>query len=103
MLQKNLTIFGDFNYPEIDWDNLYCNKNEEHCASIFLHQIISNNLVQKVKEPTHFKPNCKPSLIDLVLTKIPNSIGNIAHHPPLSMSHHHVLIITKKTIQTMLL
>ena len=66
---KDLIIFGDFNYPDIDWENMHCKKKDQHPAQIFLQNIIENNILQHVKEDTHHKPNCKPSLIDLVLSK----------------------------------
>ena len=85
---KNLVLFGDFNYPDIDWLNHYCKKNELDCSSKFLHLIIKNNLNQLVKECTHFKPNCKPSLIDLILTKTPDIINDLNYLPPVGKSHH---------------
>ena len=93
----NLFIFGDFNHPYIDWENNYCKKNEEHCDSVFLFEVNKLNLNQLILETTHHKPNCKDSLIDLILTKSPNLIVNIKHNPPLGMSHHQVLTACLKT------
>ena len=56
-------IMGDFNHPSIDWENMYCNKNEEHCDSKFLFEVNDMKLQQLVACPTYYKPNCKPSLI----------------------------------------
>ena len=88
---KNLFIFGDFNHPYIDWEHNYCKKNEDHCDSVFLFEVNKLNLNQLVTQPTHHKPNCKSSLIDLVLTKVSDLIMNIKYHPPLGMSHHQVI------------
>ena len=88
---KNLVIFGDFNHPSIDWEHNYCKKNEEHCDSQFLYEIIKMNTNQLITSNTHLKPNCKPSLIDLILTKTPEIINSIKHNPPLAKSHHHVI------------
>ena len=88
---KNLHIFGDFNHPEIDWQNSYCNKKEEHPASVFLHQIEDSNLHQILNENTHLKPNCKPSLIDLILTNNKEAIDNINYLPPIGKSHHAIV------------
>ena len=49
------------------------------------------NLEQLIVEPTHHKPNCKSSLIDLILTKSPASITSIKHNPPIGKSHHDVI------------
>ena len=88
---KNLIMFGDFNHPNIDWDHNYCKKNEEHCDSLFLFEIIKSNLSQLITKYTHYKPKCKPSLIDLILTKNPELITNITHNPPIGKSHHEII------------
>ena len=66
---KNLVIFGDFNHPHIDWEYFSCNKNEDHVDSLFLFETIKINTNQLVTDFTHHKPNCKPTLIDLIITK----------------------------------
>ena len=85
---KNLIIFGDFNYPDIDWLNHYCKKNEDDCCSKFLHLAIKNNLNQLVQECTHYRPNCEPTLIDLILTKSPDIVNELKYLPPIGKSHH---------------
>ena len=94
---KNLYIFGDFNHPYIDWEHNYCKKSEDHCDSLFLYEVNNLNLNQLIQKPTHFKPNCKDSLIDLILTKYPDSIMNIRHNPPIGKSHHQVLTACIRT------
>ena len=94
---NNLFIFGDFNHPYIDWENNYCKKNEDHCDSVFLFNVNKLYLNQLVTQPTHHKPNCKSSLIDLILTKYSDLIMNIKYHPPLGMSHHQVLTACLRT------
>ena len=88
---KNLVIFGDFNHPSIDWDYNSCNKNEEHPDSMFLFEFIKWKTNQLITKTTHHKPNCKPSTIDLILTKTPDVISNIKHCPPIGKSHHDTL------------
>ena len=88
---KNLVMFGDFNHPNIDWDHSYCKKNEDHCDSLFLYEIVRSNLNQLISKCTHFKPKCRPSLIDLILTKNPEIVSNVTHNPPIGKSHHSVL------------
>ena len=39
--QKNLIVFGDYNHPDIDWENMHCKKNDHHPAQIFMHTIYS--------------------------------------------------------------
>ena len=55
------------------------------------------NTNQLITSNTHHKPNCKPSLIDLILTKTPDLISNIKHNPPLAKSHHDVITAKIKT------
>ena len=88
---KNLYIFGDFNHPYIDWEFNHCKRNEDHSDSLFLFEVNKLNLEQLIVEPTHHKPNCKSSLIDLILTKSPASITSIKHNPPIGKSHHDVI------------
>ena len=71
---KNLVIFGDFNDPCMDWENFYSNKSEDHCDSKFLFEFMSINTNHLITSPTHYKPNCKSTLIDLIITKTPEII-----------------------------
>ena len=58
-----------------------CNRNDDHPASLFLHSIEDCKLDQLVDEYTHLKPNCKPSLIDLILTNNKEVSNNPAFLP----------------------
>ena len=66
-------------------------KSEDHCDSKFLFEIMKINTNQLISSPTHHKPNCKSTLIDLILTKNPDIISNIKQNPPIGKSHHQVL------------
>ena len=85
---KNLVIYGDFNHPEIDWQHMFCSRGEEHPASAFLYTIQDSKLDQLTTEPTHYKPNCRPSLIDLILTNNKEILDAPTQLPPLGKSHH---------------
>ena len=91
---KNVYLFGDFNHPEVDWDNMNCNKSENHPASLFLHTIEDCKLDQIVNKNTHIKPNCKPSKIDLIITNN-KDLSNITKFLPLIGRSHHVVILLK--------
>ena len=95
---KNLIIVGDFNHPEIDWQHCHTKTQSKHKASQFLFKVNSCRLHQLVNKPTHMKPGCKPSLIDLVLTKDPDVIEKIKLLPPLGKSFHSAITI-KTSIQ----
>ena len=85
---KNLVVFGDFNHPHIDWHFNSCNKHEDHPDSLFLFEMLKIRTNQLITNTTHHKPLCKPSLIDLVITKVPELVTNIKHNPPIGKSHH---------------
>ena len=89
---KNLVLYGDFNHPEIDWENSSCVKCEDHPASKFLHLIQDIRYQQLINEFTHYKPNCRPSLIDLILTNNTDLPSQIKLYPPLGKSHHTVVL-----------
>ena len=90
---NNLIIAGDFNLPEINWEFNYTRMHEKHRASKFLFTVNENKLHQHIKKATHHKPKCKPSTIDLVLTKDPDLIDTILSYSPIGKSHHSTLVI----------
>ena len=89
-------MVGDFNHPSIDWEFNYSKRHEDHCDSLFLFEITILNLSQLITSTTHHKPNCKSSLIDLVLTKQPESVFDIKQNPPIAKSHHQVITLKIK-------
>ena len=78
-------ICGDFNYPEIDWQNESSNENSGHCSS-FLNTIQDCFLHQHVTEPTRYGE--EPSLLDLVLSNEEAMVYNLANEPGLGDSDH---------------
>ena len=93
---KNLIIVGDFNHPEINWEHSHTKMGENHRASKFLFNINKCKLNQHIDKPTHHKPGCKPSLIDLVLTRSPDIIEKITLSSPLGKSYHSTIFIKTK-------
>lgn len=84
---KDVIIFGDFNFPDIDWsypiypDNI----NSTH---LFLDTLYRNNLSQMVSECTRFRGNQIPSLLDLILTSDENLLTPPVYLPPFGASDH---------------
>ena len=64
---SHLLICGDFNYPEIDWENESVGENSDHLAS-FMTKIQDCLLHQHITESTRFRFGEEPSLLDLILT-----------------------------------
>ena len=84
---NNIIIAGDFNYKEIDWGNEYAPPNREHQA-IFINAIQDCFLYQHVTEPTRFRPNENPNLLDLILSGEESMIKDLDYLPPLGESDH---------------
>ena len=70
---SHMIVCGDFNYPEIDWENEHVEE-----SSPVIHQFIEtvqrSFLHQHIREPTRYRQNQEPSLLDLVFT---NEEGNV--------------------------
>ncbi|KAK6171923.1 hypothetical protein SNE40_018343 [Patella caerulea] len=82
---------GDFNYPEIDWIEESTPPDVRHKATQFMEAVRDSFLVQHVKEPTHYRSNQTPNLLDLVFTNEEGMISKITHSAPLGKSHHQIL------------
>ena len=82
---QTIRIMGDFNAPNIDWNDLTCSSN----SSSFAHEFVDSALLtQHVSEPTFNIPGQKPSILDLVFTSDPNPVDGIQHQFPLGYSDH---------------
>ena len=93
-----LLMIGDFNYPEIDWDNHHTNQPENHRASLFIKTTQDLFLHQHTTENTRYREGQIPSLLDLVLTNEDDIIDNIQYLPPLGRSDHICMIIETNMI-----
>ncbi|KAJ3662573.1 hypothetical protein Zmor_006915 [Zophobas morio] len=92
-LRSNLIIFGDFNFPNISWQNVQSQTNDDSTAQ-FIDMLHETNLTQLVAAPTRFRVGQEPSLLDLVLTNDPNLLGEIRHCAPIGISDHCVIETT---------
>ena len=87
---SHLLICGDFNYPEIDWVNEHVNESTP-VISPFIQVIQDNNLYQHVTEPTIYRHNQEPSLLDLILTNEEGMLSELIHKTGLGESDHECL------------
>ena len=94
---KNLIITGDFNHPEIDWENCHTKTHKNHRASKFIFTTNKCKFHQLINEPTHYKPGCRPTLIDLVITKDPELIEKTKVSAPIGKSFHCSIFIKTST------
>jgi len=78
-------LCGDFNYPNIDWSNLTSNSAIlvdfiDTTQDLFLHQHIS--------EPTRYRGNQTPNVLDLVFTNEEGMVSDVSYLPGLGSSDH---------------
>jgi hypothetical protein len=85
---KNLLIFGDFNFREINWKTSSVRAGITSEPQLFLDTVQDLLLVQHVVHPTRHREGQRPSLLDLVLTDDDNSIEDIIHTAPIGKSDH---------------
>ena len=85
---SHVLINGDFNHPEINWEHMLSTKNEDHKSSKFIEAVMDSFLFQHVDQPTHYRSDQQPTLIDLILTADEAMISNVQYLHPLGMSHH---------------
>ena len=88
---SRVLICGDFNYPEIDWDNDYVNKE---AIQPFIATLQEHHLYQHVCKPTRYHDDEEPSLLDLILTTEEGMVENLEHSPGLGESDHECLFFT---------
>lgn len=89
----NLVVMGDFNHPSIDW-TFPRMMDSTTAAADFNNMLIQSNLTQHVKEPTRYRTNQLPSLLDLVLSNTDDLITECQVLPPIGNSDHVCLIST---------
>ena len=64
-------IVGDFNCPDINWDNLSA---PSHFSNSLCDSLFQSNLTQLISAPTHIKGN----ILDLVITNKPSAVSSIS-------------------------
>ena len=89
--RSHVLITGDFNYPEIDWEDGTSPQETENKATIFMEAVRDAFLIQHVSEPTHCRGDQTAIILDLVFTNEDNMITSIDHKAPLGKSHHQIL------------
>ena len=76
-LNGHLLLLGDSDYPTINWAMLGTPLYKENCATKFLTVTQNCFLHQHVNNPTHFRPNQTPTLIDFIFTSDDQAIKNL--------------------------
>jgi hypothetical protein len=81
-------IFGDFNYPGIDWENMTNTRREIDKAFRFVETIKDCFFIQHVNTPTRGRGLAEPSLLDLLITDSQIPAPEIEYAAPLGKSDH---------------
>ena len=97
---NNTVICGDFNCKEIDWITRKINCSETHHASKIYDKINDLFLHQKILEPTRYRNDETPSLLDWVLCDEDDLIEEVTLHPPVQSSDHVVIRFQINVIYT---
>jgi hypothetical protein len=90
---NHLIILGDFNFPEIDWQEEKCTASANHPATKFLKATRDAFLTQHQTTPTRFRQGQRPTLDDLVLTNRDDIVTDISMAAALGKSDHATLLI----------
>jgi hypothetical protein len=80
---------GDFNYPNIDWEN--CNSNGDSTESIeytFIENLQDIFLFQHIKKPTRWRGTNTPHILDLIITNKEPMISDLEYTSLLGKSDH---------------
>ena len=85
---SHLLICGDFNLPDIDWGQGTSPDSTCHPAFLFMECVRDCYLTQHVDQPTHFRGEQRPNILDLILTNEEGMISDISYEAPLGKSHH---------------
>jgi len=91
--RKYVLIAGDFNLPEIRWPIDRVNANDNSPAGYLRQTVQNSSLSQLITQPTRFRLNQRPSVLDLVFTNDESSVSALEYLPPLNKSDHVVLDI----------
>lgn len=86
-------IMGDFNFPQIVWNDNRCEEGPNHAASQFLKATKDAFLIQHQKEPTRYRVGEKSNMVDLIFTNREDMIEEIQTVAGLGKSDHFALVI----------
>ena len=87
---SHILICGDFNYPEIDWENEYVEESSDTIKP-FVDTIQISYLHQHILEPTRHRDGNEPGLLYLVFTNEEDMINDLKHNAGLGDSDHECL------------
>lgn len=87
-MSSRLLLMGDFNYPEINYNDYTVTAGEDSPPNKFFNCSQDLFLCQHVMNCTRFRDDQKPSILDYIFTCEESAISNIQYEPPLGKSDH---------------
>lgn len=87
---SHLLLVGDFNLPNIDWENLQTHKNG--LSEDLVRLLIERSWSQHVTFPTRTRSGNTPSLLDLIITNEKHFVDQVQSLAPIGHSDHVVLL-----------
>ncbi|KAJ3652701.1 hypothetical protein Zmor_018643 [Zophobas morio] len=91
-------IFGDLNLPNVDWA-ISGSRSYSSSSQLLVDLLINSHLDQLITQPTRFRSNQKPAVLDLVITS-DSSISNLEYLNPIGKSDHLVLMMDLQVCYT---
>jgi len=88
---SHLLIMGDFNYPEINYEDDWVSSGLDSDPGRFFLATQDLFLTQHVSEPTRFRQGNQPSTLDYIFTSEEEVIEKINYETPIGKSDHAVL------------
>ena len=89
-----MLIFGDFNFPEINWKTYDVSGGVETVQYQFSELPLDLFLKQYVDFPTRYREGKEPSTLDLIFTNEDYMVDNLRSCAPLGKSDHVGLVWT---------
>ena len=65
----------------VNWNNINSTENETHTSELFLECLRDSFLYQHVKEPTRYRSQNVPSILDLIFTNEESMVSNLQYKP----------------------
>ena len=88
MRNHKVLLLGDFNHPQIDWENETCRENLHHPAMQFLECTQDAFLFQHVQKPTRHRMGQQSNILDLIFTNEESLVEDLDYGAPLGNSDH---------------
>jgi len=85
---SHILIMGDFNYGEINWKNGTSPNALTNPATTFVKTLRDLYRHQHITDPTHYRADQHPNILDLVITNEEGMVDNLALNAPVGKSHH---------------